>query len=375
MNTDDRALADLKPCRLCGGEAERYTVMSQPEYANRQVRCRSCTASAFDDDWQRPALADGYKLPCDVHLPPATVVAAGCDLATLKLAMEFEGRPRKFDGNPRNALPADRLEAFHAKPVVGERDREYWARVLHDAWPHTVISEALSQVTGVPIGTVLTWDAVKQAGADCSGLYRYADAIVAALQSPPPVVSGKALVTAARDLLAGMSSTYKARNGREMGIEADDGEKCWIVHSDLIAALEGALETVPTPPVVEEGRREALARIIDPEAFRSVDEQLQELLSVHPRGDEVIVAARALCEDNWTEAEPARNRALAKADAILALTPVEGVGVTQAQRDEYARRVEGDSDNPLRVDMANKISAGMYDVEVAATLKDSSHEG
>jgi hypothetical protein len=28
---------------------------------------------------------------------------------------------------------------------------------------------------------------------------------------------------------------------RKLGIEADDGEKCWIVHSDLIAALEAAL--------------------------------------------------------------------------------------------------------------------------------------
>jgi hypothetical protein len=66
-------------------------------------------------------------------------------------------------------------------------DREYWARILHDAWPHTVISEALSKATGLPIGTVLTWDAVKAAGADCSGLYRFADAIVAALQSSPHV--------------------------------------------------------------------------------------------------------------------------------------------------------------------------------------------
>ena len=46
---------------------------------------------------------------------------------------------------------------------------------------------------------------------------------------------------AAEDLLAGAASTYTARNGREVGIEADDGEKCYIVHSDLITGLRAAL--------------------------------------------------------------------------------------------------------------------------------------
>jgi hypothetical protein len=31
----------------------------------------------------------------------------------------------------------------------------------------------------------------------------------------------------------GASRTYKARNGREMGIQADDGEACDIIHSDI----------------------------------------------------------------------------------------------------------------------------------------------
>lgn len=47
-----------------------------------------------------------YKLPCDVHLPPATVIKAGCDLYTLKLAMEASYRPRNFEGNPRAYLEA-----------------------------------------------------------------------------------------------------------------------------------------------------------------------------------------------------------------------------------------------------------------------------
>ncbi|MBO9380305.1 hypothetical protein GG804_26420 [Sphingomonas histidinilytica] len=65
--------------------------------------------------------------------------------------------------------------------------------------------------------------------------------------TPTPVTDETALGEAVRELLARMSSTYKARNGREVGIEGDDGEKCWIVHSDQIAALEVALASTRTP--------------------------------------------------------------------------------------------------------------------------------
>lgn len=49
------------------------------------------------------------------------------------------------------------------------------------------------------------------------------------------------LTKACQDLLAGMTDAYTARNGRQMGIEADDGEKCWIVHSDFITELKASL--------------------------------------------------------------------------------------------------------------------------------------
>lgn len=51
------------------------------------------------------------------------------------------------------------------------------------------------------------------------------------------------VIAAARALVEGKSSTFKARNGRDVGIEMDDGEKGYIVHSDLICALEGAIAT------------------------------------------------------------------------------------------------------------------------------------
>lgn len=54
---------------------------------------------------------------------------------------------------------------------------------------------------------------------------------------------GDALAEAGQTILDRMFSTYKARNGREMGIQAADGEKCWIVHDDEIQALRQAHAT------------------------------------------------------------------------------------------------------------------------------------
>jgi hypothetical protein len=57
------------------------------------------------------------------------------------------------------------------------------------------------------------------------------------------------LIKTAQNVITRKFCTYKARNGRDVGIEADDGEKCWIVHSDEISLLEGALRkaTLPFP--------------------------------------------------------------------------------------------------------------------------------
>jgi len=54
-------------------------------------------------------------------------------------------------------------------------------------------------------------------------------------------VAVEALREAGQSVIDRMFSTYKARNGREVGIEGDDGEKCWIVHGDDIEGLRTAL--------------------------------------------------------------------------------------------------------------------------------------
>lgn len=38
----------------------------------------------------------GWTLPCDVRIPPATTIRAGCKLETLITALELDGRPSTF---------------------------------------------------------------------------------------------------------------------------------------------------------------------------------------------------------------------------------------------------------------------------------------
>jgi len=60
-------------------------------------------------------------------------------------------------------------------------------------------------------------------------------------------------------------------------------------------------------------------------------------------------------------------------DAVMTTSPpVQAASaVEQRDRDDYARLVEGDSDNPLRVAKANRIYVGEYDDEVAQYVRDT----
>lgn len=52
---------------------------------------------------------------------------------------------------------------------------------------------------------------------------------------------------AAQELVEARCSTYRARNGREIGVEDSSGEKVWLVPFDVMAALEAALVSAPPP--------------------------------------------------------------------------------------------------------------------------------
>lgn len=66
---------------------------------------------------------------------------------------------------------------------------------------------------------------------DCDDDYIVQSACIAIMAEREKVA---ALVEALREITEGAQTTYRARNGRQCIIEADDGELCLIVHSDLI---------------------------------------------------------------------------------------------------------------------------------------------
>jgi hypothetical protein len=64
-------------------------------------------------------------LTCDVRLPPATVIRAGCTFDTLRLAMGLEGRPRHFDENHKAKYSSleefrEHLAALTSNPIASD---------------------------------------------------------------------------------------------------------------------------------------------------------------------------------------------------------------------------------------------------------------
>lgn len=59
----------------------------------------------------------------------------------------------------------------------------------------------------------------------------------------------KRVVAAARAVHEARTDTYRAGNNRQVGIQGDDGEKCFIVHSDQMFELEQALSDLDAPEI------------------------------------------------------------------------------------------------------------------------------
>jgi hypothetical protein len=89
------------------------------------------------------------------------------------------------------------------------------------------------------------------------------DFVVKALYLEPCAPVSGEIVAAAQELIARLQSDFKARNGKMMGIQADDGEKCFIIHSDYTYALECALTSsvdsslIAVPREATEGMKDA----------------------------------------------------------------------------------------------------------------------
>lgn len=92
-----------------------------------------------------------------------------------------------------------------------------------------------------------------------------ARALLTALESGRPASNTPgaptALASAARAVIYQRFSTYKARNGREVGIQDSSGEMCWIVPFDAIAGLERALSAARPTPAVPSGWKDVLTKV------------------------------------------------------------------------------------------------------------------
>lgn len=244
--------------------------------------------------------------------------------AARSIASWCEGSARINVYKAAKRVLADSLEAFHAKPVVGG------ARQARAGDRVTIKDER--EVYGD--GTVISveGDTVKVAwDSDPRVCWSFADDIQllspasepAALQSPPPVVAGEAVeldsplaVERRHELI------YKAIQRAEQFLHGlMDGEALDKEATEIHAELhEAAFLYVTTPLVVEEGRREA--------------ERTERT--------ELCYLIERMCPDKPESnlGNPAGSQVEALADAILALTPVEGVGeITEEQvRTHYRYR-------------------------------------
>lgn len=98
-----------------------------------------------------------------------------------------------------------------------------------------------------------------------------------------------AMAEAIREVLANKTATFKARNGREVGIQDDNGEKCWIVPHEPMGALEAALSTAP---------RDGWRTMDDPELARMKAAETTSFLVLLPKN---AVADYVVLQVSWFE--------------------------------------------------------------------------
>lgn len=99
----------------------------------------------------------------------------------------------------------------------------------------------------------IDWLRGKVGAAPPEALIRSADAIEGIARADSVALAEAlderdALSEAARDLISSRTDTFRAGNNRQVGIQDDSGEKCWIVRFDEMAALEKALSALGKHP-------------------------------------------------------------------------------------------------------------------------------
>lgn len=162
-----------------------------------------------------------------------------------------------------SALEAEKKRADEAEALAERLKREAAQHAQEARTANATIAEAYQAVTG-GAGEPGNWHGAEPIVAEITRLREENERYREGARRAHVVVVNTAssrikeleaevvkLRSAAENLLDRMIDTYKARNGRDVGIVGDDGEKCWIVHTDEIFALELALK----PAAVTQGEQ------------------------------------------------------------------------------------------------------------------------
>jgi len=256
-------------------------------------------------------------------------------IARLTEALDFDaqaGTDAQWSRLMAEAMNArDRLEAFHAKPTANDpviAFEEYWGASKYRT----------RNMIGYSDKKCLAWEAYS-----------------AALQSPPPVVSGEDKLTMTIRLTDDEQAAIE-RLMTEQELSRPQIFRCALRSYQADHERRKAGETVTwsgdaqrardfagplaTPPVVEEGRRETAIGA----AYLAIYGDGMDPLE-HPEGWEYATTI---------------------ADAILALTPVEGVGDRYSASGDHV--VDADERNTFQVVAINRIDGDSLAIGVAEAM-------
>ena len=159
-------------------------------------------------------------------------------------------------------LPAERIEVLTAalaevpehfrdylyvasRPAFGEQSVKY-QNVAGDNG-HGMGKQAVAVAPYVKGYNIAPWIAAASPG-NVGALLAELDRLTRALGEADAALEG---------IVSRATRTYRARNGRQVSIEADDGEACLIVHSDEFSMAERALEIIRAALVAHEQKGEA----------------------------------------------------------------------------------------------------------------------
>lgn len=185
-------------------------------------------------------------LPCDVKVPPATVIGAGCSMDTLRLALSVEGRPRHFaspakrDEGVRNGL-ADQV-GTPGRVVIGDGDPLYKALRPN---PETIAAiekdeaanaAGLAAIRDMVVGHVENWPEPKKFGTAISLLDKMLHAALTPANGDAMRVAREALI-ASREKFLFYEQSHLAKETSEADAKAR-------VNADMAAMIASALVTL-----------------------------------------------------------------------------------------------------------------------------------